>query len=94
MRCPKCKIEVGNQPVCPNCGSTLKSRERSRERDEYLRRTTMPSDAIYQVPGFQNPRRERDSVLQDIQTKLNLVLILQSGTFALVVLTLVILALK
>lgn len=94
MKCPKCKIEVGDQPLCPNCGSTLKPKVRSNERDEYLRRTTIPSSSAYQNSGYPPQRRERDVTIQNIHTKLNLVLILQCGIFALVILTLVILALK
>lgn len=94
MKCPKCRSEVGNQPVCPYCGGTVYIQGVTWTADEYGRRTTMPvSEMRGSSRGGYDPR-EMDRRLRGLELKANLTLILQCGIFALVVLALVVLALK
>jgi len=94
MRCPKCRSEVGNQPVCPYCGGTVYIQGSSVGKNEdYFRTNTASPDQRAQGRRG-NELRDIDRRLRNLETKVNLTLVLQTGTFALVVLTLVILALK
>ena len=94
MKCPKCRSEVGNQPVCPYCGGTI-----------YIQAATTGGydDYSRRVPGQADPRpqsrsrselRELERRMRSLETKVSLTLVLQCGSFALMILTLVILALK
>lgn len=89
MRCPKCRSEVGNQPVCPYCGGTI-----------YISDTTWQMDALRQsitpVNGAYNPmgNRAMESRIRNLEMKVNLVLILLGGNFMLAILVLIALLLK
>lgn len=92
MKCPKCRSEIGNQPVCPYCGGTVYVQAAPTwTPEEYANRTV--------VPGRQHRSggmdlRELDRRLHNLETRVNLALILLCGSFALLVLALVVLALK
>lgn len=88
MKCPKCRSEVGNQPVCPYCGGTI-----------YISDTTWQMDALRQtapVHGVYNPMGSRalESRIRNLEMKVNLALILLGGNFMLAMLVLIALLLK
>ena len=89
MKCPNCRCEVGNQPVCPYCGATV-----------YLRQAQWNQEAYERSVQSQEKRKrsvelkELDRRVRLMETKVNLCLTLQSGTFALAILVLFILALR
>lgn len=91
MKCPKCRSEAGNQPVCPYCGATLYVNG-AWDMDDYSRRTTVPVSAL----GGRLPLDSHvfDKRLRSLESKLNLLLVLQGGSFALTVLVIVVLALN
>lgn len=92
MRCPKCRSEIGNQSVCPYCGTTV-----------YIQGSTWSTDTYNQHA----PTRARDGAirnwgpdpgemgrrLRNLESKVNVILILQCGCFVLLILILIILAL-
>lgn len=90
MKCPKCRSEVANQAVCPYCGATV-----------YVSSTTWSpaGGGRLTVPIPQSGRPTRDPHglerrLERLETKLNLLLVFQLGTFMLALLALVVLALQ
>lgn len=90
MKCPKCRSEVANQQVCPYCGATV-----------YVTNTTWPVDRrnyTAPVPQFGNRQAQEhrgvERKLRLLETKANLILVLQGGCFLLILLALIILALK
>ena len=93
MKCPNCRCEVGNQPVCPYCGATVYLQSASNwNSQEYSRQGTVSSE--------NRPQRRRGIELKDVdrrvrnlETKINLCLVLLCGNFALMILTIMILAL-
>lgn len=94
MKCPKCRSEVGSQPVCPYCGGTIYLQANTTwTPGPYDRQMSQPTEQRPQNRSGQN-RREFERRLRELDTKLSLILVLQCGSFALVVLALVILALK
>lgn len=90
MKCPKCHSEVGSQSVCPYCGCTLYIDSSTWDMDEYSARTV---SAPRNAPAFNgHPRADRQ--LAKLESRINLILVLQCGTFVLSVLALLILALQ
>lgn len=89
MRCPKCGIEVGNRSVCPFCGGTV-----------YVSTPTWPAgqaaptvspEQYYRNSGRHNTDSgELRRYLQLLETKINLLLVLGGGIFALMLLILVV----
>jgi hypothetical protein len=85
MKCPNCRCEVGTQQVCPYCGTTVYLQEAYRA----------PQSAEIRTNRRKGPElRDLDKRLRMMETKVNLCLTLQSGTFAIVILMLFILALR
>lgn len=89
MRCPKCRCEVGNQPICPFCGATVYMTNATWEASNQGSRTTMPVRGY--SPTFDTRSMERK--MRKLEVKLNLLLVLQTGSFALTLITLLVLAL-
>lgn len=81
---------MGNQSVCPYCGGTVYVNG-AWDMNDYSRRTTLPVSAL----GGRLPLDSHgfDKRLRSLETKVNLLLVLQGGSFALLVLVLVMLAL-
>lgn len=92
MKCPKCRSEVINQPVCPYCGATVYVGDTTRSVPEYTRRAGGASQPV----GNRQMRdiREMERKFRNLETKVNLILVLEGGSFLLVVLALIVLALK
>lgn len=91
MKCPKCRSEVGTQSVCPYCGATVYVGNATWDMNAFQNRATVP------VPGSPKPpleNRGMDRRLRNLETKVNLLLVLQTGSFVLAVLSLIIMALK
>lgn len=91
MKCPKCRCEVGTQSVCPYCGATVYVSNATWDVHAYQNRATVP------IPGAAKSSLETRSTerkLRNLETKVNLLLVLQTGTFVLAVLNLIIMALK
>jgi len=91
MRCPKCRCEVGNQSVCPYCGATVYMGTATWDMNTFQNRATVPVPGSAKVP-LESRGTERK--LRNLETKVNLLLVLQTGTFVLAVLSLIIMALK
>ena len=85
MKCPNCRCEIGNQQVCPYCGTTVYLQEGYR---------TAQGAEIRGNRRRTVELRDLDKRLRNMETKVNLCLTLQCGTFAIVILMLVILALR
>lgn len=91
MKCHKCRCEVGSQRICPYCGATV-----------YIQNSSLKMDYGDAVPnsGGNVPFVNKDfsaSLFQrmaNLETKLNLVLILSIATFVLVIMTLIVIALR
>lgn len=90
MRCPKCSCEVGSQSVCPFCGATVYVGNSTWGVQDYARQTTVPVSAARIPPES----RQSERSIKSLEMKVNLLLVLQSGTFALAILALLIMALK
>lgn len=91
MKCPKCRCEVGTQSVCPYCGATVYVGNATWDMNTFQNRATMP------VPGVGMPapdNRASERRLRNLETKVNLLLVFQIGSFVLAVLSLIIMALK
>lgn len=93
MRCPVCRCEVGNQAVCPYCGSTVYMGNASWSANDYSR------SASQYAPNARNQAtREKSKIsnkrLQRIETKLDLMLVMQIGSFLLLLMVLIMVALK
>lgn len=91
MKCPKCRCEVGNQSVCPYCGATVYVSSATWDMNTFQSRATMPVNSVSRIPP---ENRGTDRRLKNLETKVNLLLVLQIGSFVLTVLTLIIMALK
>lgn len=80
MKCPKCHSEVAGQPVCPYCGAAV----------------LQDSEPMAMPAGESKVDLLRDvnRRLRKLETRVNLLLVLLTATFALAVLTLAVLALK
>lgn len=85
MRCPKCSCEVGNQSVCPFCGATVYLSNPTWQANDYAHRTTVPVTRERTSAHRPDPERR----LRALETKVNMLLVLQCGTFALTLLALV-----
>lgn len=90
MRCPKCRCEVGNQPVCPFCGATVYMSNTTWNVNDAARQPTVPVHGGAQVTNSRGIERK----LRELETKLNLLMVLQGGTLVLAILTLLAMALK
>lgn len=93
MQCPKCRSEVGNLSVCPYCGGTVYLDNATWDMGGYTRM----NPTAYQQPrrtGKYLPDPGVDRKLRSMETKLNLLLVLQGGTFMLMIFVLLLLALK
>ena len=87
MKCPKCRCEVGNQSVCPYCGATVYIDGNAWANAEYVRRSAMyMNDPRNSLQGHTAYDAERN--IQRLEKKVNMLLILQCGIFALNVLIL------
>ncbi len=84
MRCPKCSCEVGNQAVCPFCGGSVYVSGPTWQPNDYARRTTVPTEQK-RVPHY---RADLERRLRGLEMKVNMLLVLQCGSFALMFLTL------
>lgn len=89
MRCPRCKSEIGNQAVCPYCGSTIYIHGNVPIDTKY--RAVMDKRYVDHRNGEQGHLEAR---LGNFETKVNLLLVLSCGNFILAALLLVILALQ
>ena len=91
MICPRCRCEVGNQSVCPYCGGTVYVSSSGWNTTDYARRTApVPQNTRTKSPERRNLERK----LHDVETKVNMLLVLHGGVLALSVLTLLLIALK
>lgn len=91
MKCPRCRCEVGSRSVCPYCGSTVYVGDTTWGVQDYSRRTTTT------VPPHGRPSPETRNLerkMRNLETKVNLILVLQGGIFALTMLALIMLVLK
>lgn len=93
MKCPNCRCEVGNQPVCPYCGATVYLQAMQNWSDDYSHHAAAAMD------GRSQKRRgvdlkDVDRRIRSLETKINLCLVLMCGNFALMILALIILAFK
>lgn len=84
MRCPKCSCEVGNHSVCPFCGATVYVSTPTWQASEYANRVTVPVERSHTASRRPDP----ESRIRSLETKMNMLLALQCGTFALVILAL------
>lgn len=86
MKCPVCRSEVGNQQVCPYCGGTV-----------FLQEPSWNPAGMVTGPLFRGPQEplppEILNRISAIETKLNLLLVLQGATFLLLAVALIALAL-
>lgn len=89
MRCPKCRCEVGNQSICPFCGATVFVSNTTWGVHDMNRQPTVAVRGMGQLSETRGIERK----LRNLETKVNLLLVLQSGTFALAVIALLVLAL-
>lgn len=89
MRCPKCRCEVGNQPVCPFCGATVYMSNTTWKVNDVARQATVPVHGGAQL----NNSRGIERKLRELETKLNLLMVLQAGTLLLAILILLAMAL-
>ena len=89
MRCPKCSCEVGNQAVCPFCGATVYLSNPTWMANDYAQRATVPVERRRSA-NCPDPERR----MRSLETKVNMLLVLQCGTFALTLLALVSMLLK
>ena len=91
MKCAKCRSEVGNQSVCPYCGATVYVNG-AWDSSNYSRRNTVPVSAL----GGRLPMDSHvfDKRLRNLENRVNLMLVLQGGSFALLMMVLVMLALN
>lgn len=90
MKCPKCHSEVGSQSVCPYCGATLYISGSKWSYESYPVRP--PAPVPNPSPTSANRRLER--LIDRLDAKIKLVIVLQCGTFALLVLVLLAMALQ
>ena len=92
MRCPVCRCETGNQPVCPYCGTTIYTGNTTYTMTDYTRQTQYAQNAMQQ----QSKERSRgiEKKLRRIETKLDLLMVLQIGSFLLLLIVMVMTALK
>ena len=94
MKCPKCRSEVGNQPVCPYCGGTIYiSPAATWTNDGQARRSFSTNEGRPEGRRI-HESREIERRLRVLETKVDLILVIQVGSFALLVLTLIVLAIK
>ena len=91
MKCPKCRSEVGNLSACPYCGATVYV-SGAWDMNDRARRTTVPVSAL----GGRLPMDSHifDKRLRNLENRVNLLLVLQSGSFLLLMLVLLMLALN
>lgn len=91
MKCPKCRSEVGSQSACPYCGATVYV-SGAWDVNDRARRTTVPVSAL----GGRLPMDSHvfDKRLRNLENRVNLLLVLQSGSFLLLMLVLLMLALN
>ena len=92
MRCPKCRCEVGNQAVCPYCGATVYVGSTTWNVNDFNRNTLQVSQK--NAAPMPLEVRSVDRRIRSLETKVNMLLVLQGGTFVLSVLALIIMALK
>ena len=94
MKCPNCRCEVGNQPVCPYCGATVYLQAApSWNNSDYSRHGVQSADARSQKRRVVE-LKDVDRRIRNLETKVNLCLVLLCGNFALMILTIIILALR
>ena len=85
MKCYNCKSEIGNLQVCPYCGATAYLQE------AYRAPQTPDARANKRRPS---EMRDLDRRLRVLETKVNLCLTIQCGTFAIAILMLLLMALR
>lgn len=76
MRCPKCKCEVGSQKLCPYCGSPMIVPESKNSQ----------SPETLALNRLVKAARILEGCIQRMENKLQIMLVLQGGIFALLVL--------
>lgn len=92
MKCPNCRCEVGNQPICPYCGATVYLQETVWNQPDYARRNQPVNDSRTRRKSPE--LKELDRRIRNLETKINLCLTLICGCFALSILTLLMLAIR
>ena len=92
MRCPKCRSEVGNQSVCPYCGSTVYINGNSRGNTEYSHRASVQINKLHNKANM-NAGTDIEYRLRTLEKRVNMMLAIQCGIFVINILILVILAL-
>jgi len=87
MKCPKCHNEVCNQRVCPYCGATVYLEDSSWETEKLRHGNITPA-----VPGKDETEKMEDLLgrIRKLETRVNLILVLNAALFALVILLLVV----
>lgn len=92
MICPNCRSEIGNQPVCPNCGTV---QPRAEVGYEHFSSKTVPITQPYGFPTTELNPGAPGSVyyqrLTAIELRSKLSLVLASGSFVLQMIILVLL---
>ncbi len=84
MRCPKCKSEIGYQRICPYCATDVKLPIP----DKQTKSDGVPQGRTYRF------LRNMETRLKKLDDKMNLLLVLQVGTFLLAILTMLATVLK
>ena len=93
MKCPKCRSEVGNQSVCPYCGSTVYINGNSWGNSEYAHSAYVQNNKLRNKANM-NAGTEFEYRLRNLETRVNMMLAVQIGIFVIDILILVILALR
>lgn len=92
MRCPVCRCETGNQSVCPYCGTTVHAGNTTYTMTDYPRHTQPMQSTVQQQPRERG--RSSEKRLRRIETKLDLIMVLQIGSFLLLLIVMIMTALK
>lgn len=91
MRCPRCRSEVGNQPVCPYCGGTVYMQNVTYSSNDVTRRSAPSTQGV----GISSGNSKKiDRRLRHLETKLDLLLILAGGNLIFCLLLLIAIILK
>lgn len=93
MKCPKCRCEVGNQSVCPYCGSTVYINGNSWGNTDYSHRPPVQMSKHNNKVNANNGT-DVEYRLRALETRVNMIMAIQCGVFIIDILIMVILALK
>lgn len=91
MKCPKCRSEVGNQQVCPYCGSTVYINGNSWTNANHSNGMPGQQNRLHRADS--NSGRDCEQRLRILEKRINMMLVVQLGLFVITVLILVVLAL-